>query len=63
MRDLTNLLGVKDVSQVLGLKLEKAVQLAQANPENVFAWMKIHSILTAFEQVARIVKQEEISCL
>jgi|TARA_B110000285_G_C15115029_1_gene613544 hypothetical protein len=56
LRDLTNLIGVKDVSFLLGQKLEKSVQLAQANPDNVFAWMKIHGVLTAFEQVARVVK-------
>jgi hypothetical protein len=51
---------VKDVSFLLGQKLEKSVQLAQANPDNVFAWIKIHGVLTAFEQVARVVKQEDI---
>ena len=60
IRDIAQLIGVKQSIQIINPKLEQAVLNARANPDDLNTWIIIHAILTAYEQLTRIVNYTEL---
>lgn len=42
------------------LKLNEALVIAKNNNENVLSWVNVHGVLSAFEQVTRIIQIDDI---
>lgn len=60
LRELIRLLTVPKITPVLEVKLNEALEIARNNSDNVLSWVNVHGVLSAFEQVTRIIQIEDM---
>ena len=60
LREMIRLLTLPEIMPVFQRHLDEAMTIAQSNPNNVLAFVNLHGVFTALEQVTRLVQIDEL---